>query len=139
MYAIVVDQGQLYTDLTEKFPVQSRRGISYLMVCYVYDCNNVKVIPMKSRSTPEWVIVYDNVHHELIVKGFKPKLKTLDNEAFAALKIFFTVNDIDYQLVPPHYHHRNTAESAIRTFKEHFMAGISSVDPTFPLHLWESL
>jgi hypothetical protein len=53
------------------------------------------------------------------------------------LKNFFTINDIAYQLVPPHCHHRNTAESAIRTFKEHFVAGLSSVEPAFPLHLWD--
>jgi hypothetical protein len=48
--AILVDQGQLYTDLTGKFRVRSSKGNSYVMVCYVYDCNYVKVIPMKSRS-----------------------------------------------------------------------------------------
>jgi hypothetical protein len=41
--------------------------------------------------------------------------------------------------VLPHCHRRNAAERAIRTFKEHFVAGISSVDPTFPLHLWDRL
>jgi hypothetical protein len=46
---------------------------------------------------------------------------------------------VEYQLVPPHYHRRNAAERAIRTFKEHFVAGLSSVDPTFPLHLWDRL
>jgi hypothetical protein len=50
VYAVVVDQGQLYTDLTGKFPVRSSKGNSYVMVCYIYDCNYVKVIPMKSRS-----------------------------------------------------------------------------------------
>jgi hypothetical protein len=55
------------------------------------------------------------------------------------LKNFFTVNDIAYQLVPPHCHRRNAAERAIRTFKEHFVAGLSSVDPSFPLHLWDRL
>jgi hypothetical protein len=69
------------------------------MVCYVYDCNNVKVIPMKSRSASEWVKAYDTIHQELTVKGFKPELQTLDNEASAALKKFFTINDVDYQLV----------------------------------------
>jgi hypothetical protein len=39
VYAVVVDQGQLYTDLTGKFPVQSSKGNSYVMVCYLYDCN----------------------------------------------------------------------------------------------------
>jgi hypothetical protein len=55
------------------------------------------------------------------------------------LKIFFTANDVEYQLVPPRCHRRNAAERAIRTFKEHFMAGLSSIDPTFPLHLWNRL
>jgi hypothetical protein len=139
VYAIVVDQGQLYTDLTGKFPVRSSKGNYYVMVCYIYDCNNVKVIPMKSRSASEWVKAYDSIHQELTVKGFKPKLQTLDNEAYAALKNFFAVNDIDYQLVPPHCYRRNAAERAIRTFKEHFVAGLSSVDPSFPLHLWDRL
>jgi hypothetical protein len=139
VYAVVVDQGQLYTDLTGKFPVRSSKGNSYVMVCYVYDCNYVKFIPMKSRSASEWVKTYDTVHQELTVKGFKPKLQTLDNEASTAFKNFFTVNDIDYQLVPPHCHRRNAAERAIRTCKENFVTGLSSVDPAFPLHLWEIL
>jgi hypothetical protein len=96
VYAVVIDQGQLYTDLTGKFPVRSSKGNSYVMVCYVYDCNYVKVIPMKSRSASEWVKAYDTIHQELTVKGFKPKLQTLDNEASATLKNLFTANDVDY-------------------------------------------
>jgi hypothetical protein len=139
VYAVLVDQGKLYTDLTVKFPVRSSKGNSYVMVCYIYDCNYVKVIPMKSRSASEWVKAYDHILQELTVKGFKPKLQTLDNEASAALKILFTANDVECQLVPPHCHRRNAAERAIQTFKEHFVAGVSSVDPTFPLHLWDRL
>jgi hypothetical protein len=37
VYAVLIDQGQLYTDLTGKFPVRSSKGNSYVMVCYVYD------------------------------------------------------------------------------------------------------
>jgi hypothetical protein len=94
---------------------------------------------MKFRSASEWVKAYDTIHQELTAKGFKPKLQTLDNEASAALKNFFTANDVDYQLVPPHCRRRDAAERAIRTFKEHFVAGLSSVDPAFPLHLWDRL
>jgi hypothetical protein len=39
VYAIVVDQGQLYTDLTGKLPVISSKGNWYIMICYSYDCN----------------------------------------------------------------------------------------------------
>jgi hypothetical protein len=139
VYAVVVDQAQLYTDLMGKFPVRSSKGNSYVMVCYIYDCNYIKVVPMKSRSASEWVKAYDSIHQELSVKGFKPKLQTLDNEASTALKNFFTANNIVYQLVPPHCHRRNTGERAIRTFKEHFVARLSSVDPSFPMHLWDRL
>jgi hypothetical protein len=62
VYAVLVDQGKLYTDLTGKFLVRSSKGNSYVMVCYVYDCNYVKVIPMKSRSASEWVNAYDHIH-----------------------------------------------------------------------------
>jgi hypothetical protein len=139
VYAVVVDQRQHYMDLTGKLPVRSSKGNSYVMVCYVYDCNYVKVTPMKYRSASEWVKSYDTIHRELTVKGFKPKLQTLDNEASAALNNFFTTNDVDYQLVPLHCHRHNATERAIRTFKEHFVAGLSSVEPTFTLHLWDRL
>jgi hypothetical protein len=135
VYAVVVDEGQLYTNLTGKFPVRSSKGNSHVMVCCVYECNYVTFIPMKSRSASEWVKSYDTIHQELTVKGFKPKLQTLENEASASLKIFFTANDVDYQLVPHHCHRRNAVERTIGTFKEHLAEGLSSVDPTFPLHL----
>jgi hypothetical protein len=92
VYALLVDQGQLYTDLTGKFLVRSSKGNLYVMVCYVYDCNYLKVIPMKYRSASEWVKAYDHIHQELTVKGFKPRLQTLDIEASAALKSFSTTN-----------------------------------------------
>jgi hypothetical protein len=78
VYAVLVDQGQLYTDLTGKF-MRSNKGNWYVMVCYVFDCNYVKVVPMKSRSASEWVKAYENIHQELTSKGFKPKLQTLDH------------------------------------------------------------
>jgi hypothetical protein len=37
VYAVLVDQGQFYTDLTGKFLARSSKGNSYVMVCYVYD------------------------------------------------------------------------------------------------------
>jgi hypothetical protein len=46
---------------------------------------------------------------------------------------------VDYQLVPHGLHRQNAAERAIRIFKNHFIAGLCSVDPQFPLHLWDRL
>jgi hypothetical protein len=46
---------------------------------------------------------------------------------------------MSYQFVPPHCHCTNAAERAIRTFKEHFKAGLATVNPEFPAHLWDRL
>jgi hypothetical protein len=61
VYAVVAAQAQLYTDLTGKFPVRSSKGSSYVMLCYIYDCNYIKVVPMKSRSASEWVKAYGSI------------------------------------------------------------------------------
>jgi hypothetical protein len=90
---------------------------------------------MKSRSASEWLKAYEHIYQELTSRGFKPKLQTLDNEASAALKSFFTENDGEYKLVPPHCHRSNAAERAIRNFKENFVSGLASVAPDFPLRL----
>ncbi len=44
-----------------------------------------------------------------------------------------------YQLVPPHNHRRNIAETAIKVFKAHFISILCSADTDFPLHLWDRL
>ena len=42
----------------------------------------------------------------------------------------------EYQLVTPRIHRRNSTENGIGNFKDHFIAGLASVDPKIPLHLW---
>jgi hypothetical protein len=80
---------------------------------------------MKSKSASECLKEFGGIFQELTSRGFKPKLQTMDNESSAALKSYFTENDITYQLAPPHWHRRNAAERAIRTFKEQFVTCLS--------------
>jgi hypothetical protein len=47
VYAVVIDQGQLYTYLTGKFTVRSSKCNWYVVICYSYDCNYVEAVPMK--------------------------------------------------------------------------------------------
>jgi hypothetical protein len=47
--------------------------------------------------------------------------------------------EVDFQLVPPGMHRQNAAERGIRTFQNHFIAGLCSVNKDFPLHLWDKL
>ncbi|KAG7345660.1 hypothetical protein IV203_033191 [Nitzschia inconspicua] len=55
------------------------------------------------------------------------------------LKDFMQSEDLDYQLVPPYLHRWNAAKRAIRTFENHFIAGLCSANPAFPIHLWDHL
>ena len=48
------------------------------------------------------------------------------------LKNFIAHEQMQYQLTPPHFHRCNAAERAIRTFKNHFISGLCSVDKIFP-------
>ena len=63
----------------------------------------------------------------------------MDNECSEALQQALTSNKVKFQLAPPHIHRTNAAERAIRTFKDHLLAGLASLDPNFPMHLWDRL
>jgi hypothetical protein len=63
----------------------------------------------------------------------------LDNEASKLLKDYLYKQDIAFQLVPPYSHRRNSAERAIRSFKDHLIAGLCSTDKAFPMHLWDRI
>jgi hypothetical protein len=137
--AIHETKGQIFTDQLGRFLVASLAGNSYMLVLYYYDSNYIHAEPMPSRTTKSIVDAYTKAHSMLIQAGLKPKLQRLDNEASATLQQFMTEQDIDFQLAPPHLHRRNAAERAIRTFKNHFIAGLCSTDPDMPLHLRDKL
>jgi hypothetical protein len=122
---------------TGAFPTRSSKGNNGLMICNSYDANCIHPIAMKSKNGAEWVRAFDVVFDKMTAKGFKPTLQTMDNEASAALKNYFTEKEMSYKLVPPHCHRTNAAERAIRTFKEHFKSGLATVDLDFPAHLWD--
>jgi hypothetical protein len=69
----------------------------------------------------------------------KPNTWVLDNETSSTLKMAMKKKETNFQLVPPHMHRANAAERAIQTFKNHFKAGLASVDPAFPVAEWDRL
>ena len=140
-YAAVFEPatGQIHSDQTGKFVVASSAGNNYILVVYDYDSNSILVEPMQSRTGPCILAAFQILHARLVAAGLRPQLHRLDNECSTALKTFLRDSDIDFQLVPPGLHRHNAAERAIRTFKNHFIAGLCSVDKIFPLHLWDKL
>ena len=47
--------------------------------------------------------------------------------------------NVSYQQTPAGNHGRNAAERAIQTFKSHFIVGLSTTHPNFPLKQWDML
>jgi hypothetical protein len=95
--------------------------------------------PALPEVLTECVKAYDTIHKKTHGQRIQTPTSNSRQRGIDCIEELFTTNDVDYQLVPPHCHRRNAAERAIRNFKEQFVAGISSVYPSFPLHLWDRL
>jgi hypothetical protein len=139
VYAATIDAGQIYADQTGIFPVVSSKGNKYIMILYDYDSNAILAQPIKDRTAPELLRTFQVMEQELVARGLKPKLMKLDNEASTLLKMYLHQQNITFQLVPPYSHRRNAAERAIRSFKDHLIAGLCSTDKSLPMHLWDRL
>ena len=130
---------KMYTDQTGRFPKKSSRGHQYIMVLIEMDSNAILVAAMKNRTSGEMIRAYQELVDRLRGAGVKPQLHLLDNECSAEFKERIKLNDMKYQLVPPHDHRRNIAETAIKVFKAHFISILCGCDKSFPLHLWDRL
>ena len=128
-----------YFDLTGKFPYKSSRGNQYIMVFYNYDANYINAIAVKTRQAAELKNAFCTHTDTLRRSGINPSLYILDNEISNDLKAALAKYNIAYQLVPPAQHRRNAAERAIRTFKNHFLAGLATLPPMFPMSEWDRL
>ena len=80
--------------------------------------------------------VYHQIQSLLTNRGLKPSQHIMKNECPYVMKRFMREVYKKYQLVPPHIHRKSSAEQNIRTFKEHFIAGLSSTHKDLLLHIW---
>ena len=128
--------GQISTDQTGRFPILSNRGNQYIMGMYAYDSNAILIEPMKNKSITEIIAKFTILHDRLCRADIKALYQKLDNEAPAVFKKCIQNADIDYQLVYPHIHRRNPAERVTRTFKNYFIADLSSTSPIFLMQIW---
>ena len=135
--AIYEARGSVSSDLTGRFPIPSSSGNHYIMCVYDYDANYIFQRATKNRTSKMLLECWDGVYKELVSGGCRPILHRLDNECSEAFKEFMKEREIAHQLVPPHDHRRNPAERAIRTSKNHFIAGMSSCDPECPMSTWD--
>ena len=94
---------------------------------------------MKSRVESEFIRVFTYLHENLLTRGINSAYMRLYNEASTALQIELKAKNIDFQLSPPGIHIRIAAEREIRTFKDHFIAGVCSTYTDFPMQNWDHL
>ena len=128
-----------YMDLTGRFSYRSSSGNEYIMVVYDYDSNAILTQPLKNRQAASIRDGFNKLVTKLADRGEKPKLFVLDNEISEEFRTALKKHNLEHQLVPPHQHRRNAAERAIQTFKNHFIAGLASTNPKFPIREWDRL
>ena len=128
-----------YMDLTGRFPYKSSRGNEYILVVYDYDSNAILAEAIKTRTASSITNGWEIIHNKLKKKGVSPNLYILDNEVSSDLKLAMTEAEVDWQLVTPYLHRANAAERAIRTFKNHLIAGLATTHPDYPVAEWDRL
>ena len=128
-----------YSDQTGRFPHRSSRGNEYLMIMYDHDSNAILVEALKNRQAKTLADAWKKLNDRLTQHGHVTKNFVLDNECSAELKTALRKHNKQYELTPPNVHRRNAAERAIRTFKNHLMAGFATCDKEFPVAEWDRL
>jgi len=128
--------GVVSSDQTGRFPITSNRGNAYVVVFYVYNANYIRSVPIKSQSKEELLRAHQETHKWLSMWGFKPLLHKMNNETLHEVEKFIQAQQMRIQYTPPDMHHTNPAERAIRTWKNHFLAGIAGLPKSFPIANW---
>ena len=137
--ACITPTNTISTDQTGAFPITSISGNKYIFVIYDYDSNLIYGIPIPSRSKAQLTSATSTILTLLKSRGLKPKLQRLDNEISKELEELLDNEGIDYQLTPTGMHRRNSAEKAVQIYKNHFISGLCTTNPSFPTNLWDKL
>ena len=128
----------IYFDSTGKFPFSSYNGDTYVLIC-VYK-NYIHAETMKDRSAPSYVKAYRSAFNFFHKLGHNFSIARLDNETSTLLEQFLEVEaKVDHEYISAGSHRANKAERAIQTWKNHYIAGIASADPEFPMNRWSDL
>jgi hypothetical protein len=102
---------------------------------YIYDLNAILVLAMPSKNNAAMITAFTKILATLAARSYKPTLNVTDNKK--TVEAYIKSNKMDIHLVPPHNHQVNAAKCAIATFKEHFIAGLATVNRNCPLQLWD--
>jgi hypothetical protein len=129
--------GTMYTNLSGAFPVRSFKSMQNIFVVYIYNLNAILVGAMPSKNNTAMITTFNKILATLAVCGYKPTLNVMDNECSKMVEADIKSYKMDIHLVPPRNHQVNAAKRAIATFKEHFIAGLATVDKNCHQQLWD--
>ena len=85
-----------------KFPVLSRRGYQYLLICVCEGYIHFEL--MKSRTADAYLLAYSSMISFFKCMGRHLTFARLDNETSTKLEIFLNAKGITPQHVPPGTH-----------------------------------
>ncbi len=139
IYALISQTDRAFMDLTGRFPHCSSCSNEYILIAYNFDADLIIGEPVQNRRASTLTAAWRKLHQTFKNAGLAPNTWVLDNETYGVLQNVMSTNKTTFQLVPPHTHRANAAERAIQTFKNHFKAGIASLDPDFPITEWDRL
>ena len=128
-----------HMDATGRFPVVSHQGHQYMLIMYSEGSNYIKVVAMKDRTKQSYLHAHREGTAWFEQRGYAPTFQRMDNETSIEFSNYLQSKNIQVDLAPPHMHRRNKAERAIRTWKNHFIATLAGVDPSFPMCVWNEL
>ena len=130
-------KGMGLRNLMGDFPHKSSRGNLYVISMYEYDSSTILSEPIKNRQSATIRDAFLKAHKVLKAIDSDPKVYIMDNRCSSDLKEAMKKYEIDLQLAPNHMQIQNTAERAIRTWKNHFIAGFSTTYPDLPIREWD--
>jgi hypothetical protein len=133
------NSGIMYHNLTGSFSFMLYDESVCFFILYNYKSNSILAMPIVGLDNVSIFQVYKQQSEMLKLKGFKPKLNIMDNQATKHIEKFLIENKRKLQLVELHNHCVNAAEQAIQSFKDAFISALATMDSNFPLQLWDKL
>jgi len=127
----------VYTKFTGKFPLRSIHGNKIFFILYDWTTNAILVIPVIDTKESTIVDTLKNNIEYLTMRGFKPAFNFMDNVASKIVQTYLTKEKVKVQLEEPHNHRVHAAKCTIQTFKNHLIAGLSTVDDKCPVTIWD--
>ena len=77
---------KLYSSQTGRFPVTSSCGHKCILILYDYASNAILAEPLVNRSKTTQMKAYKKLFDTILLRGIKPQLHFMDNEASTAVK-----------------------------------------------------